>query len=139
MSPSQTISAVQTFFMAIVRHPEVQAKAQAELDTIVGSTRLPTFEDRSSLPYITAIAKESIRWQSIAPLGIPPRSFEDDEFNGYFIPKGSAVIANLYAFSQDERVYPDPENFNPERFIKDGKMNSGVQDPSTFTFGYGRR
>ncbi|KAI1790108.1 cytochrome P450 [Ganoderma leucocontextum] len=134
-----TISTVQTFFMAMACYPEVQAKARAELDAVVGPNRLPSFEDRDSLPYITAIAKESMRWQSVVPLGVPHRSFEDDEFNGYFIPKGSTVIANLYAFSRDERVYPEPETFNPERFLKDGKINSDVQDPNTFVFGYGRR
>ncbi len=125
--------------MAMVCSPEVQAKAREELDTVVGSTRLPTVEDRDSLPYITAIAKESMRWQSIAPLGIPHRSLEDDEFKGYFIPKGSVVIANLYAFSRNERVYPGPESFSPERFLKDGKIDPDVQDPSSFVFGYGRR
>ena len=54
----QTISTVQTFFMAMVCYPEVQAKARAELDAVVGPNRLPSFEDRDSLPYITAIAKE---------------------------------------------------------------------------------
>ncbi|KAM5539745.1 hypothetical protein V8D89_006558 [Ganoderma adspersum] len=132
-------SPLQTFFMAMACYPEIQAKAQAELDTVVGSTRLPTFEDRNLLPYITAVAKESMRWQSVAPLGIPHRSLEDDEFKGYFIPKGSAVIANLYAFSRNERMYPDPETFNPERFLNDEKINPDVQDPSTFVFGYGRR
>ncbi|KAI1790074.1 cytochrome P450 [Ganoderma leucocontextum] len=134
-----TISTVQTFFMAMACYPEVQAKARAELDAVVGTNHLPTFEDRGSLPYIAAIAKESMRWQSVAPLGIPHCSLEDDEFKGYFIPKGSAVIANLYAFSRDERMYPDPETFSPERFLKDGRINSDVQDPSTFVFGYGRR
>ena len=125
--------------MAMACYPEIQAKARAELDTVVGSTRLPTFEDRNSLPYITAVAKESMRWQSVAPLGIPHRSLEDDEFNGYFIPKGSAVFANLWAFSRNEREYPNSETFNPERFLKDGRINPDVQDPSTFVFGYGRR
>ena len=135
----QTISTVQTFFMAMACYPEVQLKARAELDAIVGPNRLPTFEDRSSLPYITAIAKESMRWQSVVPLGIPHRSLEDDEYRGYFIPKGSAVIANLYAFSRDESVYPEPETFNPERFLKDGKIDPTVRDPNSFVFGYGRR
>ena len=125
--------------MAMACYPEVQAKARAELDTVVGPNRLPSFEDRESLPYITAIAKESMRWQSVVPLGIPHRSLEDDEFNGCYIPKGSTVIANLYAFSRDERAYPDPETFNPERFLKDGKINPDVQDPNAFVFGYGRR
>ena len=36
-------------------------------------------------------------------------------------------------------MYPDPESFKPERFLKDGKINPEVQDPNTFVFGYGRR
>ncbi|KAI0357869.1 CyP450 monooxygenase [Trametes cingulata] len=134
-----TISTVQTFFMAMTCYPEVQKKAQKELDTVVGQNRLPTFEDRDSLPYINAVAKECLRWQSVVPLGIPHRSLADDEYKGYFIPAGSAVIANLWAFSRDSRVYPDPERFIPERFLKDGKIDPAVQDPNTIVFGYGRR
>ncbi|RDX44589.1 CyP450 monooxygenase [Lentinus brumalis] len=134
-----TISTVQTFFMAMACYPEVQKKARAELDAVVGPNRLPTWEDRDSLPYIAAIAKESMRWQSVVPLGVPHRSLADDEYKGYYIPAGSACIANLWAFSRDPKVYPDPETFNPERFLKDGQINPAVQDPNTFVFGYGRR
>ena len=50
-------------------HPEVQKKAQAEIDAVVGPHRLPDFEDRRSLPYINAIiVKESMRWHPVAPL-----------------------------------------------------------------------
>ncbi|OJT11861.1 O-methylsterigmatocystin oxidoreductase [Trametes pubescens] len=125
--------------MAMACYPEVQLKAREELDAVVGPNRLPTFEDRDSLPYLTAVAKECLRWQSVVPLGIPHRSLADDEYKGYFIPAGSAIIANLWAFSRDPRMYPDPERFNPERFLKDGKINPAVQDPNTFVFGYGRR
>ncbi len=92
----QTISTVQTFFMAMACYPEVQKKARAELDAVVGPNRLPTWEDRDSLPYITAIAKESMRWQSVVPLGVPHRSLADDEYKGYYIPAGSTCIANLW-------------------------------------------
>ena len=53
----------------MVLYPEVQKKAQAELDAVVGPNRLPDFEDRPSLPYINAIVKESMRWHLVAPLG----------------------------------------------------------------------
>ncbi|KAI0767202.1 CyP450 monooxygenase [Fomes fomentarius] len=134
-----TISTVQSFFMAMACFPEVQKKARTELDAVVGPNRLPTFEDHDSLPYITAVAKESMRWQPVAPVGLPHVSLEDDEYKGYFIPAGSSVIANLWAFSRDPRVYPEPETFNPDRFLKDGKIDPAVQDPKTFVFGYGRR
>ena len=50
-------------------YPDVQSKAQAELDTVVGTGRLPEFEDRQSLPYIEAIMMETLRWRPAVPLG----------------------------------------------------------------------
>ena len=55
-------------------YPAVQKKAQAEIDAVVGPSRLPDFDDRSSLPYINALLKESMRWQSVAPLRKPSYS-----------------------------------------------------------------
>ena len=52
-------------------YPEVQKKAQAEIDAVVGPNRLPDFHDRPSLPYIDAIVKESSRWNLVTPLGGP--------------------------------------------------------------------
>jgi cytochrome P450 len=77
-------------------YPDVQAKAHAELDRIIGSSRLPTFSDRENLPYIDAIVKETVRWHTVAPVGVPHKSDEDDVFHGYFIPKGSILIANSW-------------------------------------------
>ena len=82
--------------MAMACYPEVQLKACAELDAVVGSGRLPTFADRDRLPYVAAVVKEALRWQSVVPLGLPHRSREDDEFRGYFIPAGSCVVVNLW-------------------------------------------
>jgi cytochrome P450 len=63
---------VQALFLALALYPEVQKKAQAEIDAVIGPNRLPDFEDRSSLPYINAMVKELMRWHLVAPLG---RSF----------------------------------------------------------------
>ena len=63
------MSAVQTLFLTMTLYPEVQKKAQAEIDAAVGPNRLPDFEDRPSLPYINAIIKESMRCHLVAPLG----------------------------------------------------------------------
>ena len=84
------------FFLAMVNHPDVQQKAWAELDAVVGPDHLPTFEDRDSLPYITAITKECLRWLTVAPFGVPHSSTEDDEYNGYLIPKGSLILPNIW-------------------------------------------
>lgn len=69
---TQTASAVQWFFLAMAMYPEVQSRAQAEIDTVVGSNRLPDFDDVQYLPYINAVIKESLRWQLVAPLGANP-------------------------------------------------------------------
>ncbi|EMD36556.1 hypothetical protein CERSUDRAFT_115591 [Gelatoporia subvermispora B] len=134
-----TYSTMQTFFLAMVLHPEVQKKAQAELATVVGPSRLPDFADRDSLPYINAIVKECARWIPVVPLGVPHATSADDEYEGYFIPKGAVVMANQWAILHDPEDYPEPELFKPERFLKDGKLDPDVRDPSTIAFGFGRR
>ena len=77
-------------------YPEVQRRAQAELAAVVGPHRLPEFEDQKKLPYINAIVKECLRWQNVFTLGLPHRVMEDDEYNGYRIPKGSIVLGNIW-------------------------------------------
>ena len=69
-------------------HGEVQAKAQTEIDKVIGSDRLPTFEDRRSLPYVEAVYREVLRWRPVAPLGFPRYSTADDVYKGLYIPKG---------------------------------------------------
>jgi cytochrome P450 len=57
------------FILSMVLYPDVQKRAQAEIDSVIGTDRLPTFEDRASLPYVDAILRETLRWQPILPLG----------------------------------------------------------------------
>ena len=73
-------------------HPDVQAKAQAELDGLLGMTRLPDLDDRDSLPYCQALLLETLRWRPAVPMGIPHRLMVDDVYNGYHLPAGSLII-----------------------------------------------
>ncbi|KAH9929491.1 cytochrome P450 [Epithele typhae] len=134
-----TFSTLLSFYMAMALHPEVQVKAQAELDAVIGLDRLPEFTDRAKLPYINAVVKEALRWQNIVPLGVVHRSTEDDEYEGYFIPQGSLVFANIWAMMHNPKEYPDPERFKPERYLKDGALNRDAPDPADIVFGFGRR
>ncbi len=77
-------------------HPEVQKKAQKELDAVVGTERLPGISDRPSLPYVNAVVKELVRWYPAAPLGSPHRVVADDEYNGYSIPGDVAIFVNIW-------------------------------------------
>jgi cytochrome P450 len=84
----QTASSLGTFFCAMAMFPEVQAKAQRDIDLIIGSERLVNFDDMSSLPYIEALRREAMRWRPVAPLGLMRAANSDDVYKGYYIPKG---------------------------------------------------
>jgi Cytochrome P450 len=101
----------------MVLYPEVQRKAQAEIDAVVGKDRLPAFEDRPLLPYVSAILEEALRWHPVLPLGtphlliqaahphlrrrlifaaVPHRLTTDDVYEGWFLPAGSIIIGNSW-------------------------------------------
>ncbi|CAA7266287.1 unnamed protein product [Cyclocybe aegerita] len=130
-----TVAAIYAFFLAMVLHPDVMLKAQEEIDTVVGSDRLPTFSDRDALPYTNAVVLEVLRWHSVTPTGVPHRVTEDDIHNGYLIPKGALIIPNVWGMSHDHKVYSDPFSFRPERFL--GPQPE--QKPTYMCFGFGRR
>ncbi|KAF2733286.1 cytochrome P450 [Polyplosphaeria fusca] len=141
-----TSSELYAFAQAMVLYPEVQRRAQAELDSIVGDNRYPNMEDMPSLPYIRACIKETLRWMPTGTLGAAPHATtEDDYYQGYFIPRDSAVVLNVWAINRDSERHPNPARFEPERYLGDdlSAMDSaGHPDPTKrdhFTFGAGRR
>ncbi|KAJ6502305.1 cytochrome P450 [Mycena sanguinolenta] len=137
LSLAASIRLESSFSLAMATHPEVQKKAQIEIDTVVGTHRLPGFEDRSSLPYVEAVYREVMRYRPVVPLGLAHANTADDIYNGFFIPKGATVISNIWAMTRDESLYPEPEQFDPDRFFTtDGKLND---DDTILTFGFGRR
>ncbi|KAL0942946.1 cytochrome p450 oxidoreductase [Colletotrichum truncatum] len=133
-----TVSSLGCFFLAMTMFPEVQRKAQDEIDRVVGGNRLPNASDRPNLPYANAIVKEVLRWQPVAPMGLPHTSSEDDVIEGYFIPKEALIMPNIWHFTHDPEVYEDPEEFRPERFLGSDDGDSAT-DPHKFVFGFGRR
>ncbi|KAJ6526420.1 cytochrome P450 [Mycena capillaripes] len=134
-----TVGAVDTFVRAMLNNPDVQRKAQAEIDRVVGTDRLPDFQDRASLPYVTAVINEVLRWHSTLPFGVPHFVAVEDVYRGYRIPAGSTVLSNLWAMSRDENIFPDAYTFKPERYL----LDDGTPNPDTpvfdFEFGFGRR
>ncbi|KAH9943928.1 cytochrome P450 [Amylocystis lapponica] len=132
------VAASTTFFLAMTLNPECQKRAQAEIDRVIGGRRLPTFEDQADLPYVSALIKEVLRWSPPVPLGLPHASTQEDEYNGFWTPKGANVVANIWTFSRDSTVYPEPEVFRPERFLP-SKGSEPQLEPRKFVFGFGRR
>ncbi|KAF8343004.1 cytochrome P450 [Cantharellus anzutake] len=136
-----TLVGIKTFLAAMMLYPEVQKKAQEELDEVLGTLseneviRLPTFDDQHQLPYLNAVIKEVHRWNPVLPLGMGHAPVKDGIYKGYFIPRDSIIFPNQWGMSRDERYYTEPEKFKPERFLGD----SPALDPKEFIFGFGRR
>ncbi|KAI0284125.1 CyP450 monooxygenase [Russula brevipes] len=128
-----TVAALLTFFLAMVLHPEAQKRAQMEIDSVVGTGRLPDFDDEAALPFVSALVSEVMRWHPVAPIAVPHRLVVDDVYEGYFLPAGSIVIGNTWAVLHDESVYPEPSQFKPERYL-----DPNLKPPDA-VFGFGRR
>ncbi|KAG1849795.1 cytochrome P450 [Suillus tomentosus] len=136
-SYESTTSFLTIFALAMVSYPDVQKRAQAEIDSVVGRDRLPTFEDRTSLPYVESVLRETLRWQPVIPI-VPRATSSDDVYDGYFIPKGTTVLCNLWGIARDEKRYPNASVFIPERFMDtNGALTD--DDPAEYAFGFGRR
>ncbi|KAG1880428.1 cytochrome P450 [Suillus tomentosus] len=134
----QTTAALQTFCLAMVLYPDVQARARAEIDQAVGHDKMPCLDDRASLPYLDAVLREVLRWYPIGPLGVPHATSNDDVYDGHFIPKGAIVMVNQWALSRDEDIFPDASRFDPSRHLTvDGKLKDTFVNH--FAFGHGRR
>lgn len=141
----------------------MQKRAQAEIDEIVGTDRLPEFSDRPNLKYVDCLLKEIFRWNPAAPLcmsrvhitntdeilttqlialahtGPTHMILQDDEYKGYLIPAGTIVMPNIWAMLHDPKLYPDPLTFNPDRFWNLSESEMAEKDPRNFMFGFGRR
>jgi cytochrome P450 len=133
-----TVSILLTFFLAMLMNPDAQDKAQEEIDRVIGTDRLPTFDDEPKLPFVSALSKEVFRWQQVAPFAIPHRLMEDDIYNGYFLPKNAIILGNAWAILHDDRLFPDPFTFKPERFT-DPNVDPRVPAAVDYAFGFGRR
>ncbi|KAJ3843054.1 cytochrome P450 [Lentinula raphanica] len=155
----ETTSTTLSFFLhAMTLHPEVQIEAQLEIDRVVGRSRNPTFADMKHLPYVRAIVKEVLRWQPAIPLAVPHVVIEDDWYEGYFIPKGTQCIPNIWkrslnccsffrSMNHDKEIYgPDADKFRPERFLRQSDKGTGFEFRPEFededghcAYGFGRR
>jgi cytochrome P450 len=140
-----TSSTLYAFVQAMLLYPEIQEKAQSEIDKAVGD-RLPTLDDESNLQYVRACIKETLRWMPTTLLGAVPHAVtKDDEYMGYLIPKGAGVLNNVWGIHMDPQRHPEPRRFKPERYIHDTQSlydsaaNADGTKRDMFTFGAGRR
>ncbi|KAF2280356.1 cytochrome P450 [Westerdykella ornata] len=140
-----TTTALNNVILACLLWPDIVKGAHEELDRVVGRDRMPDFSDETNLPYIRAMAKETLRWRASTKIGTAHATTRDDWYKGYFIPKGAVVVLNWWAIHMDEKRWKDPERFDPTRYLDDplseaesmAQANPELRDH--FTFGAGRR
>ncbi|PSR77912.1 hypothetical protein PHLCEN_2v7654 [Hermanssonia centrifuga] len=130
-------------------YPDVLARAQKEIDEVVGRERMPNFDDEGSLPYINALIKEVLRWRPVLPLSTTHLAFFELELIHFMrrfaeeMRAGTTVLENVWAMAHDPEYFPDPDEFRPERYLDgDGKLSDSKTDTNAqkyFAFGFGRR
>lgn len=137
-----TIASVQWFFRISIFFPEAMERAKKEIDSVVGRSRLPNWDDRPNLPYVDALIQELHRWASVAPLAVDHATIDSDTYRGFKVPKGASVVANTWGAHHDAQIYPNPELFSPGRFLPAKHPLHDAENanfPKHFAFGVGRR
>ncbi|KAK4429088.1 cytochrome [Sesamum alatum] len=138
---SDTTTVTLTWALCLLLNNQHTLKrAQEELDKHIGKERLVNESDFENLVYIQAIIKETLRLQP-ATLLLPPReSMEDCIVASYHIPAGTRLMVNLWKLHRDPRIWTNPLEFRPERFLLEHKeIDVRGKHFELLPFGGGRR
>uniref|UniRef100_A0A8D1LWV0 Cytochrome P450 1A n=1 Tax=Sus scrofa TaxID=9823 RepID=A0A8D1LWV0_PIG len=133
-------TAISWSLLYLVTYPEIQKKIQKELDTVIGRARRPRLSDRPQLPYMEAFILELFRHTSFVPFTIPHSTTRDTTLNGFYIPKERHVLVNQWQVNHDPKLWGDPSEFRPERFLTaDGTAIHKTMSEKVILFGMGKR
>ncbi|KAI4303754.1 hypothetical protein MLD38_039350 [Melastoma candidum] len=137
---TDTVAILLEWILArMVLHPEIQSKVWYEIDAAV-SGRPVTATDLPRLPYLHAVVKETLRMHPPGPLLSWARlAVHDTSAGDHFIPAGTTAMVNMWAIARDESIWPNPEEFDPERFVGEGDLSLMGSDLRLAPFGSGRR
>ncbi|CDY27373.1 BnaC04g50320D [Brassica napus] len=131
-------STVEWAMSELLRSPKTMAKAQAEINRVLGQKGFVEESDISELPYLQAVVKEVFRLHPAAPLLVPRKAESDVEVLGFMVPKDTQVLVNVWAIGRDPSVWENPTRFEPERFLGKETDVRG-RDYELTPFGAGRR
>ncbi|KAH6791332.1 hypothetical protein C2S51_006338 [Perilla frutescens var. frutescens] len=132
-----TATTVDWVMSELMRHPIVMKKLRKEIDEIVGCEQMVEKSHLSSLEYLDCVIKESLRLHPVAPL-LAHAAHEDCKVAGFDIPNKTHVFVNVWAIGRDPNIWPDPETFCPDRFVRSNVDLRG-RDFQLLPFGSGRR
>uniref|UniRef100_A0A0B7BLE7 Cytochrome P450 n=1 Tax=Arion vulgaris TaxID=1028688 RepID=A0A0B7BLE7_9EUPU len=121
----------------MLHNPDVQEKVYREIEANVGTERVPTLADKPKLTYFSAMLMETQRMSSLAPIGFRREVSSTFQYGGFTFPKKCLLWPVLDSVLHDKKIWGDPENFRPERFIdKNGAL---INREELIPFGIGRR
>ncbi|TSK92909.1 Sterol 26-hydroxylase, mitochondrial [Bagarius yarrelli] len=133
-----TTSNTMMWALYLLSHdPKAQETLYQEVNSIVKGDKIPTAEDLNRMPYLKAVIKETLRIYPVVPINARLLSENDVIIGGHFFPKKTTFLMHHYAMSHDEKIFPEPHIFKPERWLRDGR-----ERPSPFgsiPFGFGVR
>lgn len=128
---------LMSMILAAACHPDAQLRVQNEIDAVVGRDQAPRWSDADSLPQLQAFILETARWRPVIPNGFGHRASKDIIWRGYLIPAGAVIYGCLWAISRDPDVFPDPDKFDPQRWLDhNGQIRN---DLKFYPYGHGRR
>ncbi|KAL6842269.1 hypothetical protein ACP4OV_027917 [Aristida adscensionis] len=131
-------STVEWAMVELLQSPVSMAKACDELARVIGTRKNIEESDVARLPYLQAVIKETFRLHPPVPFLVPRQAQSTVKVMGYTIPKGSRVFVNVWAMGRDEKLWPEPQKFMPERFL-DRATDLKGGDFELIPFGGGRR
>ncbi|KAJ8280300.1 hypothetical protein GJAV_G00052940 [Gymnothorax javanicus] len=138
LAGTETTSTTMRYtILMLIKNPKIQERVQQEIDTVIGRERLPSIEDRKSLPFTNAVIHEVQRFLDILPLGIPRYTTHDISFKGYIIPKDTVILPMLHSVLRDETQWDTPWSFNPDHFLDQNE--NFKKSPAFMPFSAGKR
>ncbi|KAK7389357.1 hypothetical protein VNO78_24298 [Psophocarpus tetragonolobus] len=141
LAGSDTTSTTMTWALTmLMKNPHTLKRAQAEIDDHVGKDRRVEAHDIKKLTYLQAIVKETLRLYPPGPLLVPHEATKHCHIQGYDVPKGTRVFANVWKLHRDPTLWLDPEEFSPERFFNEkSEVDNESHNFMYLPFGLGRR
>ncbi|KAI3765913.1 hypothetical protein L2E82_15959 [Cichorium intybus] len=133
-----TATVLEWAFAELFRHPTIFKKVQDEVRMVVNDRKQINQQDIDNMKYFKAVIKETLRLHPPAPTLVPRASSQDVKVMGYDVKKGTRVIINGWAIQRDPKVWDEPDEFKPERFL-DSTIDYKGHDFDLIPFGAGRR
>ncbi|KAJ8414581.1 hypothetical protein AAFF_G00037830 [Aldrovandia affinis] len=132
-----TSSTLRQSLLLMMKYPHIQERIQKEIDEVVGSSRMPSIQDRQNMPYTDAVIHEVQRSMDLTPTSVPHKMMTDTEFKGYCIPEGTMVLPLLTSVLLDPKLWKNPDGFDPENFLDEkGRFK---KNEAFLVFGLGKR